>query len=83
MRGPRALEAKLGEQEGRGEQGVGWRDRRKREMHGGKNADARDSASGVVLRLLALVVVWMLLLVRMLSLVRMLLMVLCYCCCCC
>jgi hypothetical protein len=54
---PRALEGKLGEQEGRGEQGVGWRNLRKRERHGGKSADARESASGVVLRLLALVLV--------------------------
>ena len=57
MCGPRALEGQLGEQEGRGEQGVGWRDLRKRERHGGKRADARDSASGVVLRWLALVLV--------------------------
>ena len=72
MCGTRALEAKLGGQECRGEQGVDWRDLRKREMHGGKNADARDAAAGVVLRVL-----------MALLLVRMLLTALCYCCGCC
>ena len=40
-------------QECRGEQGSGWRDLRKREMHGGKNTDGAVPADGAVLVLLA------------------------------